>query len=234
MTFPTVRPARRVHVPPPPSGLLPEPGGRTPAERAHRLQQQTADLYTRWRGSFPNGIDPDELKDAAGQFAYTDQALALPDALQAVKDEADAANAKVSDLIKGQKVAGDVGSQIAAQRYWDRSRRTLDSIKDGAKAVAAAQNLIASASDSQVPVLAEELGDYLAQRSLPAGWLPDALSQKIPGLSDAQADAITKERQLAILQQNHQALTNAMAKDIAVPPLLDPSRVSSEPYGDYE
>lgn len=228
--IPGTRPARRVHVPPVPNGTLPDPGGRDAAERAHRLQRQTADLYARWRASFPAGIDPNELKDAAGQFAYSDAALALPDALAAVKDDADAATKKVSDLIKGTRVGDDVASQIAAERYWRRSERTLDSIKDLSKLTAAARDLIAGADAKTVPVLAEELADYLATRNVPTGWLPDALADKVPGLADASAQAITKARQYAVLQRNHQALTNAMAKDLAVPMLLDPSQVSAQPY----
>lgn len=175
MTFPTVRPARRVHVPPPPSGQLPDPGGRIPAERSHRLQQQTADLYTRWRGSFPDGIGPDELKDAAGQFAFTDQALALPDALQAVKDDSVAANQKVDDLMKNTRVSQD--GRAATDAFWYRKERSLDSIKDPSKLVAAAQDLVANADDDEIACLSEQLPDYLKSRQAPAGcfrqrWRP--------------------------------------------------------------
>ena len=230
MTLPGTRPARRVHVPPPPSGQLPDPGGQDSVQRAHRRQQQVADLYTWWRASFPQGIDPDELKDAAGQFAYSDAALQLPEALSAVESDADAATRKVNDLVKGTRVADDVASQLAAQRYWTRAQRNLDAVKDPAKVVAVAQNLIANADEAQIPVLAEELSEYLGSRSVPAGWLPDALAAKIPGLSDATADAILKSRQYAVLQHNHHALTDAMEKDVAAPQLLDPSEMTSQPY----
>jgi len=230
MTFPGTKPSRISYPPPVPTGFV-DPGGKTPVEKALRTQQAVAELYSRWRAAHPSGIDPDVLKNNAGAFSVSDAALALQPALDAVKAYSDAASKKVSDLIDGQKVGDDVASQIAAQRFWDRSRRTLDSIKDGSKAVAAAQNLVANASGDQIPVLVEELSDYLAQRNLPAGWLPDALSQKIPGLSDAQADATLKARQHAVLAQNHHALTNAIEKDLAAPPLLDPSQVSAEPYG---
>jgi hypothetical protein len=230
MTIPGTAPARRVHVPAPPSGQLPDPGGRTPAERAHRLQKQTADLCTRWRGSFPDGIDPQELKDAAGQFAYTDAALALAPALAPVKDDADAATKKVNNLISGTRVSDDVASQIAAQRFWARTQRTLDSLKDTPRVVAAAQDLLAKADDARVPVLAEELGDYLASRNVPMGWLPDCLAQRVPGLADAQAEAIVKARQLAILQSNHQWLQRSMSSDLAIPELLDPAMATAEPY----
>jgi hypothetical protein len=230
MTFPGTAPARRVHVPSVPSGTLPDPGGRDSVERAHRLQRQTADLYTRWRASFPHGIDPDELKDTSGQFAYSDAALALPDALDAVKVDADSAAKQVNDLIKGMRVDGDVASQLGAQRYWSRAQRTLDAAKDPAKVVAAAQGLINNADDSQAPVLAEELSSYLASRNVPTDWLTDALASKIPGLSDASAEAIRKSRQYAVLLQNHQRLYHAMEKDVAAPQLLDPAQFTAEPY----
>jgi hypothetical protein len=164
----------------------------------------------------------------------SDAALGLAPALDAVKSDAQAAADKVDELAGSHTVGDDVASRLAAQSYWHRKGRVLDSVKDTPKLVTAVQDLIRSAIDDQVRVLSDELPDYLASRYVPAGLLPTALASKVPGLSDAQADAITKERQLAILRQNHQALTNAMAKDLAVPPLLDPSQVSSEPYGDYE
>ncbi len=230
MTFPGTRPARRVHVPPPPSGQLPDPGGQDSVQRAHRRQQQVADLYTRWRGSFPDGIDPDELKNLAGQFAYTDAALQLPGVLDAVKRDADAATQKASDLIKGTRVGEDVASQIQAQRYWARAQRTLDAQRDGAKTVAAARDLINSADDLQVPVLSEELGSYLASRSLPVDWLAGALADKIPGLADATSDAILKSRQHAVISANHSKIQKAMESDTSVPPLIDPSDMTSAPY----
>jgi hypothetical protein len=201
-------------------------------ERAHRLQQQTAYAYTAYRNSIPQGVDPDELRDAAGQCAFTDQALALPGALQAVKEDSDAAASKVNDLIKGMRVGDDVASQLAAQRFWARTQRSLDAIKDQAKVVAAVQNLIANAEDKDVPVIAEELSDYLASRNIPAGWLPALLANKVPGLSDAAADAITKARQYAIVQANHDRLTKAMERDLNAPELLSPMEVNSEPYSD--
>ena len=91
MTFPTVRPARRVHVPAPPSGQLPDPGGRDNVEHAYRRQQQVADSYTRYRNSIPDGVDPDELRDNAGIFGMTDAARSLQPALDAVQADADAA-----------------------------------------------------------------------------------------------------------------------------------------------
>ena len=102
----------------------------------------------------------------------SDPALALQPALDAVKADAEDAQTKVDNLIKGQKVGNDVEARLAAQSFWHRKERVLDSIKDQSKLVAAVQDLIRSADDAQVPVLAEELRDYLASRGAPAGWLP--------------------------------------------------------------
>jgi hypothetical protein len=225
------RPHHPVYPPPVPSGFA-DPGGKTPVEHAHRTQQAVAKAYTDWRAAHSKDIAPGVLRDNAGAFAVSDPALALDDVLGPVKTDAEEATAKVNQLIRNHRVGADVANQIAAQRYWDRSRRTLDSITNGAKAVAAAQDLVANADDEQVPVLAEELSDYLGQRGLPAGWLPAALAARVPGLADAQADAILKARQRAVLLANDQKLRRAIAADTDAPPLIDPAQVNSEPYSD--
>ena len=230
--LPGTKPSRPVYPPPVPTGQLPDAGGRTAAEHAHRTQQAVADLYTRWRAAHSRDIDPNYLKDNAGAFSVSDAALQLPDVLDAVRQDSDDANRKVNDLITSQRVGDDVASQIAAQRYWSRAQRTLDAQRDGAKAVAAARDLVDSASDNQVPVLAEELSSYLASRSLPTDWLSGALANKIPGLAEARADAIVKARQLALVHHNHRALSDAIAKDTAAPKLLNPNDVTAEPYRD--
>jgi hypothetical protein len=135
--LPGTRSARPQYPPPVPTGTPVDPGGRTPAEHAHRVQQQAADLYARWRAAHSPDISPDVLKGNAGAFSVSDAALELPGVLAAVKADSDASTAKVNDLVNSQRVGGDVGSQIAAQRYWARAQRTLDAQKDAAKAVAA-------------------------------------------------------------------------------------------------
>jgi hypothetical protein len=62
-------------------------------------------------------IDPDILKSNAGAFSVSDAALTLPGALATVRDDADAATKKVSDLIRATRIDNDVASQIAAQRF---------------------------------------------------------------------------------------------------------------------
>jgi hypothetical protein len=116
--LPQTKPSRRVHVPPLPIGTFPDPGGDDAATRCFRLQNQVADLYDRYRSSIPEGVEPDELRDAAGAFVTSDANTQLQPALQAVKDDADQAAKQVNNLINATKVGGDTASLIAAQAYW--------------------------------------------------------------------------------------------------------------------
>ena len=229
--LPGTKSSRRAYPPPVPVGFT-DPGGQTPVEKALRTQQAVADLYADWRAAHSPDIEPDVLKDNAGAFQVSDAALALPPVLDAVKADADAAEAKKDDLINRQSVGDDVASQIAAQRYWNRTQRTLDAMKDTPKVAAAARDLVANADAKAVPVIAEELKSYLDSRNVPTGWLPDALADKIPGLADAQADATLKARQRDVLAQNHATLTRAIEKDLAASPMLDPYKVNAEAYGE--
>lgn len=231
MTFPTVRPSRPAYPPPIPSGFI-DPGGKTPVEWALRTQQAVAQQYSDWRAAHSPNIAPDVLRDNAGAFAVSDAALALQPALDAAKADADVAQSRVDDLIKGQKVSNDVEARLAAQSFWHRKERVLDSVTDKAKLVAAVQELIRSAPDDQIANLAEELPDYLASRGVPSDWLPNALASRVPGLDDAQAEATLKAKQHAVLAQNHAALTKAIANDNPPPPLYNPysATITAKPY----
>ena len=174
----------------------------------------------------------DTLKRNAGAFAESPVAGQLSPVLAAVSDDHQAATKRVQDLIKNAGVDNDPGNRAFAQQYSDRKKAVLDSIKDHSKAVAAARDLLANADDAEVPVLNEQLTDYLTSRNLPTGWLPGALAAKLPGLADATSDAIVKARQRDIIRHNHAALTNAIKKDHAAPPLIDPGTATAIPYTD--
>jgi hypothetical protein len=235
MSFPGTTSHRRAYPPPVPQGFI-DPGGTTPVERALRVQQAVHQQYSDWRAAHSPDIDPGMLRDNAGAFAVSDPRLALQPALDAVKADADDAQTKVDDLIKGQKVGNNVEARLAAQSFWHRKERVLDSFKDTPKLVAAVQNLIKSVDDVQIPVLAEELPDYLASRGAPAGWLPSSLASRVPGLDDAQAEATLKAKQHAVLAQNHAALTKAIANDNPPPPLYNPysATITAKPYTNGE
>ncbi len=240
MSYPGTKPARRVHVPPPPSGVLPDPGGRSEAERAHRRLVQTAEAYDRYRASIPEGVDPDELKDAAGQFAYSDQALALREVLKPVQDEVNAANQKVADAVKSLTVPDD--KHDAARRIWERTKPQLDAATGIPAKVAVAQAVIAGAQGLELATLQEELPAYFRTQKLPGDqpvpmdWLTPALADRIPGLDEVRAESALKAKQLAVLAQNHAALTRTIANDNPPPPIYSPysPAITAEPYRNGE
>lgn len=235
MTFPGTTSHRKAFPPPVPQGFV-DPGGVDPVEHASRVQHAVHQQYSDWRAAHSKDISPDDLKANAGAFQVSDAALALRPALDAVKAHADTAQGKVDDLISGQRVGSDVESRLAAQSFWHRKERMLDSVKDTPKLVGAVQDLIKSVGDAQIPVLAEELPDYLASRGAPTGWLPSALASRIPGLDDAQAEATLKSKQHAVLAQNHAALTKTIANDNPPPPLYNPysATITAKPYTNGE
>lgn len=148
----------------------------------------------------------------------SDAALALQPALDAAKADANAAHQKVKDAVAGLTVPD--GQHDAARRTWDRDRYQLDAAKDIPAKAAVAQGLIAQAKDLELSTLQEELPAYFRTQKLPGGkpvpmdWLIPALAASIPSQDDAKADAILKQRHVAVLAQNHATLNNAMEKDL--------------------
>ena len=184
------------------------------------------------RGAHSRDIDPNVLKQNARAYSVSNPATQLAPVLDAVRQDSEDANRHVNDLIKGNRVGDDTASQLAATRTWAPAQRVMDPIKDGAKVVAAARDLIDNADDDEIPTLSEEMSSYLASRSLPTDWLTEALAPGIRGLSEARSTAILKARQYAVLHANHQKLQQAFESDIDVAPLIDPSDMTSQPYSD--
>lgn len=138
--LPGTAPARTAYPPPVPVGFI-DPGGTTPVEHGYRTQQAVVDnYYSPYRAAHSPNISPDVLKDNAGAFQVSDAALALQPALDAVKADADAAQSRVDDLVRGQKVGNDVEARLAAQSFWHRKERVLDSVTDKSKLHTAVQD----------------------------------------------------------------------------------------------
>jgi hypothetical protein len=230
MAIPGTRPAHRVHVPQPSRGPLPDPGGADSVMRAFRRQLQVAQAYHDYRNSIPAGVDPDELKDAAGVFAYTDPALQLQPALDAVREDSKAATKDVAEAVKSAVVGDD--QHGAATRIWARVKDRLDRAKTVSDKVAVAQDLIAHADGLELATLRDELPFYLTTEARNAGaqlpsvtdWIESAVAGRIPAASAAVAKAATLAKQHDVLLANHLKLRRAMEHDVAVPELLDPAQ----------
>jgi hypothetical protein len=213
------------------TGGVPSVGGKDAIDAAHKLHRAVADGFMAYRRSIPDGVSPEELRDNKGAYGYSDAALALQPAMDAVKTYVDAATGKITELLKGVRVADDQGSQIQAQRFWVRAERGLAAaLKKGqGQCVAVAQKLVADADAAQVAVLSEELALWLSDNGIPAGWLANSLAGRV-GLGDAVADANLKQKQAAVLAQNHGMLQRAFANGVDPQPILDPYSVSAAPH----
>lgn len=205
MTQPATRPHQRAFPPPFPRFDERSVGGRNPIEHCARVQNAAAQQFNDWRHSFSPNVTPEDRRDSANLFSVSDAAVALPAALDAARAHADGAQAKADAAVEAPKVDGtDVAALLAADRFWRRIERTLDSVKDGPKVAAAAHDLVRNASDTELPVN-EELGPYLSSRGVPAGWLNAALAVRVPGADDLRADAALKAKRVAVLARTTRA-----------------------------
>jgi hypothetical protein len=228
--LPGTSPARRAYPPPLPPFDAAAVGGRDPIEHGIRTQQAARQQFHDWRRSYSPNVSAEDRRDSANMFSVSDAALALKPALDAAKAHADEAQAKVDAAVKAPKVdTTNVAAQLAADRFWRRTERTLDSIKDSAKVAAAARDLVKNASDSELPVINEELSAYLSSRGVPTGWLNDALAQRMPGVDELRDDAALKSKRVAVLTLNHNGLVKAFANGTPAPELVDPYSPSITP-----
>jgi hypothetical protein len=222
-SLPGTAPARRQYPPSPPPFDPATVGGRDPIEHAARVQRGAADGYDQWRKSFSPNVSGEDRRDSANWFVTSDAAQALQPTLDAARAYADEADQKVKAAVKGQKVdTTDVAAQFAADRFWRRTERTLDAITNQSKLVSAARDLIANATDAELPVVAEEIEPYLSSRGAPTVWVNAALAQRIPGVDDQRAEATLRAKRVAVLGQNHNSLTRAFSAGTPAPQLLDP------------
>lgn len=165
------------------------------------------------------GIDPSVYSDSGltqqiAGFQGTDAYQAATNAVAAVQADVADADQTVADL-RAQLAApsDDVSTQLAAQAYWNRKVRLLDSIDPGGPLLSAAQGLVADASPSELAVLATELPDYLKSRGqVDTSWVDQAMASVTPELSAAIANANANAKALAYTQHNYQQLVNKVTK----------------------
>jgi hypothetical protein len=188
---------------------------------------------TRSRPAHMPNVRTGEVPDPGGSTP-ADHLWRLQNAVRGEYDgyRADQAAKQVNDLINSHQVGDDTASLLAAQAYWGRKSKVLDSIKDKSKLVAAVQNLVKSASPEELPVLVREASDYLESRNTPTDVLKSAYAEAIPRVKAAYANATVKARQRDLLTHNHANLQRAFQRDTPTMPLLDPATATADAYTD--
>lgn len=228
MTLPGTKPARPQHLQPI-STAVPSPRGHNPIETLDNLQHDVVDgMYHPYRRNIPAHVDPDELRDNAGAWAFSNAALALKPALDAAIAHRDAATQAVVDATRVGEVPEEQTGQGAA--IWNRAKDRIDKANGVPKKVAAMQDLIRGARGLALQVYQNEFPFYAKTEGLPTDWLTAAFAAERPEVADKVQTATLLHRQVAVGQHNHQKIMRAMEADTDVPTLLDPFAVDAAPY----
>lgn len=97
-------------------------------------------------------------------FQKTDAARAVETAVADVRSRRDQAES-AANSIRGKLIQqGDAAQESRNSRFWDRTLRTLDSVKEIGSLTSLTDELLAGASRSELGVLLEELGPYVKSR----------------------------------------------------------------------
>lgn len=184
-----------------------------PAEVAHATISNAAAAFEKHL----DGIDPDRysapgLAEQIANFTGADAYKAVDPAVHKVSDAAEAADQEVADVRDSLSGNGDTAAELRATRYWTRTKGLLDSLNDGSVLTTKAQSLVTTASPEALSTLVEELPDYLASRGAVSDWLDAALSNSVPELADALANASLASKARDITQFNAKLLRDRVTK----------------------
>ncbi len=231
MTLPGTAPSVRQHVPQPRSVTL-NVGGRDAIEHLARLQPAVVNDYHSYRRSIPPGVAPDELRDNAGSYAITDQALSLKPGLDAAEALRDAATKDLVDSTKPPDIPQEQSG--AAVAIWTRAEKRADKAKSPGQKAQVLRDLIADAPPGslELKVYQREIPFYARTEGLPTDWLAAAFAAQMPEVAAKAQRARDVTQYHTVLQHNHQKIMRAIEKDTDVPPLLDPYAISTAPYSD--
>ncbi|CAN5348930.1 hypothetical protein BH09ACT8_BH09ACT8_30890 [soil metagenome] len=147
-------------------------------------------------------LSPLGVKSYIGQFANSPAYKAVGEAVQKVTDAADAADANVDSVRAGLSTEGDAAAELRNTRYWNRTERSLDSVRDGSQLSTAAQALVKDATPDELGVLLQELPSYLQSKGVPSNWLEAATANVVPELAAAKADAALARKALDVTSYN--------------------------------
>jgi hypothetical protein len=161
---------------------------------------------------------------AVAAFSDTDAGRDIDAALADAEAYRDAGRAAVEAERAKLATPMTTEAQLAAQRSWERDRRTLDSQSSGQQ-IATARKLFAEAQTPQaVATLAEEVAPYLAAQGLPTDWIDAELEKAAPKYGAAKAEAAHRERRVMKVRHNAR-----VAKQAAADGRLPDSRILVDP-----
>jgi hypothetical protein len=168
-----------------------------------------------WRRQLPAG----DLPVRAEEFANTAAARAADDAVNALRARRDELAVNIEKQRGGLTVpTDDMAAQVAAQRWFQRTKPVWDRLDSGQLA-AAVRDAVAAADAHTLAAIAEDTGPYLQSRGLnPAVILEPPIQAKLPGLSQSTADLANFDKALVIAEINQRQLHHAYNRGTVPPP----------------
>ncbi|MGO8768853.1 hypothetical protein [Mycobacterium sp.] len=142
---------------------------------------------------------------------------------EGVRQRRDKAQSEVDAIRRGLSPDGDVAAELRASRYWDRSRRILDSLDSG-KLLGASQELLSTAHRAELATLLTELGPYFTSRGQATKWIEPAVARIVPEFGRAREQLAKADQALQVITYNAAALGRGFNQGRPPTALADPHR----------
>jgi hypothetical protein len=208
--LPPVQAEQQPDTSPVPHGYAPRvPAGTT---RPHETIEKVTTQFEKYLGTIdPNHYTADGMRAAIDRFADTDAGRAIDTAVTEATSVRDEAIAAVERERSALVPIGDAAQESRNARYWERTRRILDSKKDLGAVTPMVTKLIDEADPSELGVLLDEMKPYLAARGIPsAALIESGIRAKAPQYAKAIQRVPIAEKALQMTQYNAQALRTRM------------------------
>jgi len=197
---------------------------RSVVEQAHTTMTRAKAQFERHlRGIERSRYSAEGLRSEISSFASTDDARAVDQAVDQVRQRRDQAQAEVDQIRRGLSPDGDVAAELRASRYWDRSRRILDNLDSG-KLLGAAQELLSTADRSELATLLTELGPYFTSRGQTTKWIEPTVARIVPEFGCARERLAEADKALQVVTYNAAALGRGFTEGRPPAVLADPGK----------
>ncbi len=175
-----------------------------------------------------NHYTSEGLQHQIAAFQNTAAARSVDTAEQQVTARRDQAQAQLDKVCKDLSPNGDAAAESRATRYWHRTERLLDSLKDGAR-FGTAQELVKTETREELGVLLQELPTYLKSCGVSTDWIDGVVGQAVPEYARAKTQLQKADAAVTFVRQNANSLRRAF-KDgransiVLADPFSDPRR----------
>jgi hypothetical protein len=202
----------------------------TVVERAHAAMTHAHSEFVRHLTTIPRELYSDDgVREAIAGFSSSQAARAVDLAVDHVRQRRDDAQDQLSRVRQELSPDGDTAAELRAGRFWNRTKGLLDSV-DNSGLLSRTQDLLATASRTELGTLLQELAPYLISRGQATDWLDSVVAEIAPEFGHAREQLRTADQALQIAKFNANALRRAFREGrlpsvIVNPRNYDPDRI---------